>query len=149
MKLDFSSIEDFESFASIPEGTYLCRVAEVRPAATREGAPRWGLRLEVVDGDYAGRTAAWDGLVFSEKGLPRVKHVLAIFGFDVSSTLNLEPEDLKDARARVQLVLEDQIDKLTGIHRRRLKVPYAGYEPAEGGNGHHRDTRPFDAGHAA
>lgn len=140
MKLDFSTIEDFESFVSIPEGTYLCRVAEVRVTATREGAPRWGLRLEVADGDYAGRTAAWDGLNFSERGMPRVKHVLAVFGFDVSGTLELEPADLTDARARVQLVIEDQEDKLTGIHRKRLRVPYTGYERVENngnGNGHH------------
>jgi len=139
MKLDFSTIEDFESFVSIPEGTYVCRVAEVRVAVTREGAPRWALRLEVADGDYAGRTAAWDGLVFSERGLPRVKQVLAIFGFDVTGTLELEPTDLNDLRARVQLVLEDRPDPLTGMHKKRLRVPYAGYErvePDQGGNGH-------------
>lgn len=133
MKLDFSTIEDFESFASIPEGIYTCRVAEVREATTREHAVRWALRLEVAEGDYAGRTAAWDGLIFSEKGLPRVKHVLAVFGFDVSGTLDLQASDLQGARARVQLVIEDHVDKLTGIHRRRLRVPYAGYEPAEPG----------------
>ena len=36
MKLDFSTIDDFESFVSIPEGTYLCRVAEVRVNSTRD-----------------------------------------------------------------------------------------------------------------
>jgi hypothetical protein len=133
MKLDFSAVEDFESFVSIPEGTYVCRVAEVRATTTREQAVRWALRLEVVEGDYAGRTAAWDGLVFSERGLPRVKHVLSVLGFDVSGTLDLEPQDLNDARARVQLVIEDHTDKLTGIHRRRLRVPYAGYEPLQRG----------------
>ena len=138
MKLDFSTIEDFESFVSIPEGTYLCRVAEVRVNSTRDGSPRWAVRLEVADGDYAGRTAAWDGLNFSERGLPRVKQVLAVFGFDVSGTLELEPDDLKDARARVQLVLEDREDPLTGTHKKRLRVPYAGYERAgTNGNGQH------------
>ena len=135
MKLDFSSIEDFESFVSIPEGTYTCRVAEVRQTQSQQGCMRWGLRLEVVDGDYAGRTAAWDSLVFSERALPRVKQVLAVLGFDVSGTLELEPDDLVDTRARVQLVVEDREDPLTGTHRRRLRVPYAGYERAAA-NGH-------------
>ena len=57
MRFDFSQIEDVESFVSIPEGTYLCRVAEVRAGVTRDGSVRWSLRLEVAEGEYAGRTA--------------------------------------------------------------------------------------------
>ncbi|HEX6885234.1 MAG TPA: DUF669 domain-containing protein [Planctomycetota bacterium] len=136
MKVDFSQVEDAESYVSIPEGTYLCRVAEVREGQTRELAARWGLRLEVVDGEYAGRTAAWDALIFSERGLPRVKQVLACFGFDVSGALELEPRDLLGLRARAQLQLEEFEDRLTGKRQRRLRVPYTGYEPA-GGNGRH------------
>jgi hypothetical protein len=135
MKLDFSQIEDAESYVSIPEGTYLCRVAEVREGSTRDGSPRWGLRLEVAEGEYAGRTAAWDALVFSERGLPRVKHVLACFGFDVSGALELVPKDLLDLRARAQCQLEEYEDRLTGKRQRRLRVPYSGYE-ATNGNGH-------------
>jgi len=140
MKLDFSSIEDFESFVSIPEGTYTCRVAEVRATQSQLGVQRWGLRLEVVDGEYAGRTAAWDGLVFSERAMPRVKQVLAVLGFDVSGTLELEPNDLVGTVARVQLVIEDREDPLTGVHKKRLRVPYAGFErvtPNGNGNGSH------------
>ena len=130
MKLDFSTIEDNESFVSIPEGTYLCRIAEVREGTTRDLAPRWGLRLEVVEGEYAGRTAAWDSLVFSERGLPRVKHVLARFGFDVSGTLELRPTDLIDLRAKAQCLLEEHEDQLTGRRLKRLRVPYRGYDSA-------------------
>lgn len=135
MKLDFSTIEDSESFISIPEGTYLCRIAEVRENLTRDGSPRWSLRLEVAEGDYAGRTAAWDSLVFSERGLPRVKHVLALLGFDVTGTVELQPGDLVDLRARAQCMIEEYEDRLTGKRQRRLRVPYSGYESANG-NGH-------------
>lgn len=139
MKLDFSTIEDSESFISIPEGTYLCRIAEVRENLTRDGSPRWSLRLEVAEGDYAGRTAAWDSLVFSERGLPRVKHVLALLGFDVTGTVELQPGDLVDLRARAQCMIEEYEDRLTGKRQRRLRVPYSGYESANGnGNGRHR-----------
>ena len=31
MRFDFSQVEDYESFVSVPEGTYLCRIAEVQP----------------------------------------------------------------------------------------------------------------------
>lgn len=131
MKLDFTAVEDSESYVSIPEGTYLCRVAEVREGLTREGSPRWGLRLEVAEGEYAGRTAAWDALIFSERGLPRVKHVLAQFGFDVSGTVEILPPDLLDLRARAQCLIEEHEDRLTGKRQKRLRVPYLGYEPAD------------------
>lgn len=135
MKLDFSTIEDAESYISIPEGSYLCRIAEVRENITRDGSPRWSMRLEVVDGEYAGRTAAWDSLVFSERGLPRVKHVLGLLGFDVSGSLEVVPSDLLDLRARAQCQIEEFADSLTGKRQRRLRVPYGGYERANG-NGH-------------
>ena len=72
----------------------------------------------------------WSGLGALAIWQPQV---LAMLGFDVSGTLDLQASDLQGARARVQLVIEDHVDKLTGIHRRRLRVPYAGYEPAEPG----------------
>lgn len=138
MKLDFSQIEDAESYVSIPEGTYLCRVAEVRESQTRDHSPRWALRLEVAEGEYAGRTAAWDALIFSERGLPRVKHALACLGFDVSGALELVPLDLVDLRVRAQCQLEEYEDRLTGKRQRRLRVPYSGYEGVNGArdNGH-------------
>ena len=137
MKLDFSTIEDAESYISIPEGVYLCRIAEVRENLTRDGNPRWSLRLEVAEGEYAGRTAAWDSLVFSERGLPRVKQVLALLGFDVSGTIELQPGDLVDLRARAQCQIEEYEDRLTGKRQRRMRVPYSGYESVNG-NGHGR-----------
>ena len=130
MLMDFSGIEDVESFVSVPEGTYVCRVAEVREGTTREGSLRWALRLEVADGEYAGRTAAWDGLIWSERGLPRVKRVLQRFGFDVSGRLEIGSSDLVDRRIRVQLVTEEREDPQTGQRTVRLRVPYLGYEAA-------------------
>lgn len=135
MKLDFSGVEDAESYISIPEGTYLCRVADVREGLTRDGSARWGIRLEVIEGEYAGRTAAWDALIFSERGMPRVKHVLATLGLDVSVPMDLQPNDLMGLQARAQFLIEEYEDRLTGRRQRRLRVPYSGYESASG-NGH-------------
>ncbi len=128
MLMDFSGIEDIESFVSVPEGNYVCRVVEVREGTTREGSLRWALRLEVSEGDYAGRTAAWDGLVWSERGLPRVKRVLQRFGFDVSGRLEIASSDLVGRRIGVQLVTEEREDPHTGQRTVRLRVPYLGYE---------------------
>ncbi len=131
MEQDFSAVDDHQSFVSVPEGTYLCRVADVRPGLSREGSPRWGLRLEVAEGDLAGRTAGWDGLVWSDRGLPRVKHVLQRLGFDVSGVLRVDPDDLVGCRARVDFVREERDDPLTGRRVVRLRVPYMGYEAVE------------------
>jgi len=130
MQVDFSAVEDVESFVSIPEGTYRCRVAEVRDGLTREGAPRWAFRLEVCQGDHAGRTAAWDGLIFSERALPRAKQVLARLGFDVRGRLEISPGDLLGREVVASFVLEERENPTTGGRIVRLRVPYLGYEPA-------------------
>ncbi len=129
MQVDFSQVVDVESYISIPAGTYLCRIGEVRSGVTRDGSPRWALRLEVAEGEYAGRTAAWDGLVWSERGLPRVKRVVQWLGFDVSGAIDIHPDDLVGRRLRATLVAEEREDPQTGSVVQRLRVPYMGYEP--------------------
>ncbi len=131
MQFDFSEVEDVENYVSIPEGTYLCRVAEVREGENRDGSPRWAMRLEVAEGDYAGRTAAWDGLAWSERGTRRVKFVLDKLGFDTSGPLELEPSDLEGRLVVAQLQTEEREDPLTGTRVLRLVVPYLGYETAD------------------
>ena len=131
MKIDFSAIEDVESYVSVPEGTYLCRIAEVREGLTREGHPRWAFRLEVDGGDHAGRTAAWDALILSPRGLPRAKTVLARMGFDVSGPLSIESNDLLQRRVRAELQREEHEHPDTGRRLSRLIVPYMGYQPLE------------------
>lgn len=128
MQVDFSQIQDVTSFVSIPEGTYLCKIAEVREQVTRDGSARWAIRLEVVDGEYAGRTAGWDGLNWSERGLPRVKHVLAKLGFEVDGSLELAPNELIGRTVRAIFQEEEREDPLTGSRIVRLRVPYMGYE---------------------
>lgn len=131
MRVDFSVIQDIESFVSVPEGEHVCRIAEIREGATRDGSPRWSLRLEVADGDYAGRTAAWDALNWSERGLPRVKEILSRLGYDVSGTLDISPADLMDVWVRVRLMAEEREDPLSGRRISRLRVPFLGYEAAD------------------
>ena len=129
MQCDFSQVDNVDVYQSIPEGSYVCRIAEVRPGLTREGSPRWGLRLEVVEGDYAGRTAGWDNLSWSERGLPRVKGVLERLGYDVSGPLEIAPDDLVGRRVRAQFQVEEHEDPTTGRRVMRLSVPFMGYEP--------------------
>lgn len=129
MRFDFSTVDDRDSFVSVPEGEYLCRVAEVRPGSARDGSERWGFRLEVVEGPWAGRTAAWDSLTWSERGVFRVKRVLEAFGFPVSGEVEIESADLVGRRAHVQLEPEEWEDPVTGRRQLRMQVPYLGYRP--------------------
>jgi hypothetical protein len=133
MRFDFSRVEDVESYVSVPEGTYRCRIAEVREGRARDGSPRWSLRLEVAAGDYAGRTAAWDALTWSERGVYRVKRVLEALALDVSGELEVVPADLVGLEARVQVLIEEREDPLSGRRQLRLRVPYDGFAPLEEG----------------
>ena len=133
VQVDFSRIEDVESFVTIPEGRHLVRIAEIREGETKAGHLRWALRLEVVDGEFAGRTAAWDGMVWSKRGLPRVKHVLNVLGFDTNGALEVSPDDLCGKQAVVDFFIEEWEHPSTGRRTQRLSVPYLGYEPKDEG----------------
>ena len=132
MQFDFSTVEEETIFAVLPEGVHLCRVGEVRAGTSRDGSARWSLRLDAVEGEHAGRTAAWDSITWSERGVHRVRHVLAGLGFDVGGVVEIEPEDLIGRVARVSLVLEERDDPVRGGRVVRLRVPYLGYEAADG-----------------
>lgn len=132
MRFDFSSVDDVESYINVPEGVHNCRVAEVREGRARDGSVRWSYRLEVLDGEWAGRTAAWDSLTWSERGIYRVKKVLAALGMDVKGVVEIEPTDLVNLRARVNVEPEEREDPQTGRRQVRMRVPYLGYESYEG-----------------
>ncbi len=131
MRFDFSQVEDSESYVSVPEGTYTCRIAEVREGLSRDGSVRWGFRLEVADGEYAGRTAAWDAITWSDRGIHRVKRVLAALGLDTRGVIDVQPSDLIGLSAVALLEPEEREDPLTGRRQIRLRVPYAGYSPVD------------------
>lgn len=131
MHYDFSQVQDTQSFISIPEGAYDCRIAEVREGLARDGSVRWSFRLEVLRGEYAGRTAGWDALTWSERGIPRVKRTLAVLGLDVRGEVDIEPNELIGLGARVSFESEEREDALTGNRIARLRVPYAGYASLE------------------
>ena len=60
----------------------------------------------------------------------RVKAVLGALGFDVSGSLEVEPEDLRDKRAIVELREEMWEEPETGKRHRRMTVTYLGFERA-------------------
>ena len=80
MKLDFENSDQITDFTTVPAGAYLCRIAEVRDRQSRAGDTMWSIRLVVTEGEFTGRMAAWDNLVFSNRGLNRVKSILVALG---------------------------------------------------------------------
>lgn len=131
MEIDFDRQDNRSDYVTVPEGTYLCRIAEVVPGTTRNGHPRWGVRLVVAEGEYVGRQAAWDGLVFSERGTPRVRRVLAALGLPTRGRVQVEPEDLVGRQCFVKLRPESYTDPLTQHVTRRNEVLYDGYTPCD------------------
>jgi hypothetical protein len=149
MKFDFSNVDDVQSYVSVPPGKHLCRVTEVRPGAARDGSARWTFRLEVVGGLHHGRTAAWDSLTWSDRGVARVRHVLKGLGVQTHGVVEIEPQDLVGRRAHVQVQLEERENPQTGRREMRTRVPYAGYEPIGEGQSMdeamHASSASFDA----
>lgn len=129
MRFDFSSVDDVDSYVFVPEGEHNCRVADVREGTSRDGSVRWSFRLEVLNGEWAGRTAAWDSLTWSERGVYRVKKVLEALGLDVRGELEIDPQDLLNLQARVRVIPEEREDPVTGRKQVRMRVPYLGYSP--------------------
>lgn len=142
MRFDFSTVDDVDSYVSVPAGPHNVRIAEVREGRSRDGSTRWTFRLEVVDGDYAGRNAAWDSLTWSERGIFRVKHVLEAFGLDVRGELEIEPRDLVNLQAHVQVAPEEREDPKNGHKQIRMRVPYLGYTPIAKKNGRSNGAEP-------
>jgi hypothetical protein len=133
MELEFTNTEDITDFTSVPAGSYLCDISDVRPGTTRTGEERWSYRLVVREGEYAGRHAAYDALVFSERALPRVRRVFAALGLPTAGRVHVEPKDLEGKRAFVEVRPAEYKNDLGEVIRRN-EVPYAGYRavPANG-----------------
>jgi len=129
-KIDFDNVDDVQDFSPIPDGKYLCRVAEVEEATTQYGDEMWKLRLVVESGPHRGRYI-FDNMVFSEAALKRVKLICSRLGLIVSGELDLKPSVIKGRTCYVTVETEEYEDH-EGRTKRRNVVPFAGYDRAEG-----------------
>jgi len=131
-RLDYTGDDNVVDYRQVPSGTYRCRISEVRPGTTRAGDERWSLALVVVDGEHAGKLAAWDALVFSTRGRARARMVLKALGLPAKGRVQIEPADLVDRQALVEVRAVDYTSP-SGEQIRRNEVPYDGFHalPAE------------------
>lgn len=132
MEIDFDAKDAISDFISVPAGTYLCRIAEVRPGSTRAGDERWSIRLVVAEGVHVGKQAAWDSLVFSVRGRTRARLMLQAFALPSKGKVQLQPADLEGCSALVE-VRPSEYESSSGQIVRRNEVPYDGYRSAEDG----------------
>jgi len=126
MEIDFDAKNTVSDFVSVPAGTYLCRISEIRIGTTRAGDERWSLRLVVAEGQHVGKQAAWDSLVFSTRGRSRARLVLQALGMPARGKVEITPEDL-EGRSALVTVRPTEYESQTGDVVRRNEVPYDGY----------------------
>jgi hypothetical protein len=126
MEIDFDASDRTSDFVTVPAGTYVCRVDEVRTGTTRAGDERWSMRLVVAEGQHVGKQAAWDSLVFSTRGRARARLVLQALGLPASGKVQLDPGDLEGRTALVE-VRPSEYQSPSGEVVRRNEVPYDGF----------------------
>ena len=130
MEIDFDAGDRVSDFVTVPSGTYLCRIEEVRPGTTRAGDERWSMRLVVAEGQHVGKQAAWDSLVFSTRGRSRARAVLQALGLPASGPVQIEPGDLQGRTALVE-IRPSEYQAPGGEVVRRNEVPYDGYRATD------------------
>jgi hypothetical protein len=128
MEIDFDARDRRSDYVTVPAGTYVCRITEIRPGSTRAGDERWSLRLVVAEGQHVGKQAAWDSLVFSTRGRARARMVLQALGLPASGKVQIEPGDLEGRSALVE-IRPAEYQSPSGEVVRRNEVPYDGFRP--------------------
>jgi hypothetical protein len=129
MDLNFDEIGELGEYEPVPEGTYTCRVAKVEEKQTRHGHDMWTLRLEIEDGEFAGRSI-FDRMVFSKAALPRAKMIFNCLGIDTRGSRAVTPDTIIGRRCRVEAVIKSYADD-DGVERFTNKVPFEGYAPVD------------------
>ena len=127
MRINFRTVPNAKDFDPIPPGQYACELKTVEERKSAAGHPYWALQWAVSEGQFKGATV-FDFMVFSAKGLPRLKLLCQVSGIDVKGMVDLKPETLLGARARVSVVTNEYQDR-EGKARTGNKASYFGYAP--------------------
>ena len=128
-KIDFSKVDEVQNYSPLPDGRYLCRVAEVEQATTQHGDEMWKLRFLVEAGPHRGRYI-FDNMVFSEAAMKRVKLLCSRLDLNAAGELDLTPALIKGRTCYLTVETEEYEDG-EGMTKKRNVVPFAGYERAD------------------
>ena len=122
-KYNWDDVEDNVEFTALPAGDYPCKVTACVEATTQKGDPMWNIELEVISGEFKGRKA-FDRLVFSGKGLSRVKLVFhRLLGIELEGEMSVNNDKLLDGKGIVTLTQKVYEGKIQN------NVPFDGYKP--------------------
>lgn len=103
----------------IPEGRYVCEIADITEKTTRSGDRLWRVRFRVLNGPHAG-AVFFDHIVFAGAGLLRFKGLCE--ALRLGSVVTTDPKDFLGKGVLVDVGIED--DPKWG---RRNKVPFRGF----------------------
>ena len=129
MRIEVEGVDEVDDFVIVEAGEHLMRVGGAKEMPAADGGTSWMLRMEIVDGDMAGRTAVTDWLNFSTRGMRRVRLVLSALGFDVSDSLEVEPHELIGRKAYLRVATEETQRQPDQRIQRRSRVAYDGWSP--------------------
>ena len=129
MQIDPDEGSGMDDYVIVEDGTYALRIESIQERSNADGERSWMLRLGLVEGERAGRTASIDWLNFTPRGMHRVRSILSALGFDVSVPVEVEPADLEGKVAHVRLITQESTHHETGRPQRRSRVPYDGWSP--------------------
>lgn len=133
-RINFQNVEDAEDYSPLPDGVYLCRLANIADNnQTKAGDEMWDLKFVVERGEYRGRHI-FDRISFGLKALSRVKLLCSRLGIDVTQSVDVTPGLLLARKVYVTVETETYIDR-DGTEKPRNNVPFAGYAPHENGSG--------------
>jgi hypothetical protein len=128
MKIPFQKVPDAQDFTPVPDGEYLCRLTSVEESETKEGDGLWKMHFVIDEGEHSG-SYIFDNLIFSEKALPRAKHICQELGLDTSGELDLTPAAIMDRKCYLSVTVEAY--EVGGVRKQKNKVLFTGYRAVE------------------
>ena len=135
MRIELEEDNGVDDFVVVGEGEYRMRVGAANVVNGADGRVSWMLRMELVDGDMAGRTAVLDWLNFDPRGMRRARFVLEALGFDVSGPLEVDAHELIGRKACVRIMTEETQRETDQRTQRRSRITYDGGSPFDPGSG--------------
>jgi len=112
-------------FALLPAGEYPVTIIDIDEKSTKDGDPMWVLKMEVLEGEYAG-SKIQDRIAFSPQGMWRVKLVFSRFGHKCVGDEQVQPKMLIGREAFVTVIMSSFIGR-EGNSIPTNKIPGSGY----------------------
>jgi len=126
-RVSFGGPKPARNYDPIPEGRYLSTIKDIEETTTRKGDPMWKLRLQIEEGEHAGRLV-FDRIVFSQRAQERLQMFCRALGLPTKGEIDLQPEMVEGKSCVVVVETEDYEDN-EGLTRTGNKVAFECYLP--------------------